>query len=429
MNCRLLMSRLSILFLLIIAAALSGCGGGGATPGNAASAVPDPLVVSPSDAVAYNGSPVNLYISGGTKPYTVTSSNSVVINVPNSVADSTVVFDASNVAEDTKVTLDVRDSKGVKASSIITVKPSVINNTLTVTPDPAMPGVGCGTAVCSGLMATVSVQLKNMATPLVNRNVRFDVVHGDYQFITNTSATTFADTITATTDQNGYATVRIRANVNAPTQYAILKVTDIVGGSVLQTTFTIAQYTDGTGILSVVPDTQTIAAYYKGECSSGVKVDYIIHGGTPPYTVQSTSTRVATVSPGTVETNGAGFTATTQNGFCPGTATIDIRDASGRVIKATLENKEGTNTVTVTPPVTVTFFTTAPATIVIANSASATFVVGGGTPPYYASSSNTAAVTASIAGSSLSIARTAAGTPATVSVTDSAGATKSITVN
>lgn len=418
------MSRVSILFLLISAAALSGCGGG-TSPGTAV-VVPGPLGVSPSDAVAYNGSPVTLYITGGTKPYTVTSSNSAVINVLNSVADSTVIFDASNVAADTQVTLDVLDSKGVKASSTITVKPSVINNTLTVTPDPATPGVGCGTAVCSGLMATVSVQLKNMATPLVNRNVRFDVVQGDFKFITNASATTFADTITTTTDQNGFANVRLRANVNAPTQYAILKVTDVVGGSILQTTFTIAQYTDGTGILSVVPGTQTITAYYKGECSSGVRVDYIIHGGTPPYTVQSTSTLVATVSPNTVETNGAGFTATTQNGFCPGTAIIDIRDATGRVIKATLENKEGTNTVT--PPVTVAFFTTAPATIVIAEGASATFVVGGGTPPYYASSSNTAVVEASIAGSLLSITRKAAG-PVTVSVTDSAGATKSITVN
>ena len=382
--------------------------------------------MSPSAAVAYHGNPVTLYITGGTKPYTVTS-QSVLINVPNSVADSTVVFDASNVAADTDVILEVLDSKSVKAVSTITVKPSVINNTLTVTPDPASPGTGCGTAVCSGLMATVSVQLQNMATPLVSRNVRFDVVQGDYQFITNPGATTFADTITTTTDQNGNANVRLRANVNAPTQYAILKVTDVDGGSFLQTTFTIAQYTDGTGILSVVPPTQTIIAYYKGDCSSGVRVDYIIHGGTPPYTVQSTSTGVATVSPGTVLTNGAGFTATTHANFCPGTATIDIRDATGKVIQATLENKEGTNTVT--PPPTVVFFTTAPETIVIANLGSATFTVGGGTPPYYASSSNTAKVTASIVGNSLTISRTGAPSGETVSVTDSAGATKSITVN
>lgn len=407
-------------------ALLSGCGGGGATAGNA---TPDPLVVSPSTAVAYNGNPVTLYITGGTKPYTVTSSNSALINVPNSVGESTVVFDASNVAEDTEVTLTARDSKGVTAASVITVKPAVINNNLTVTPDPATPGTGCGTAVCSGLMATVSVQLKNFATPLVNRSVRFDVVQGNFQFVTNTNATTFADTITTTTDQNGNAHVRLRANVNAPTQYAILKVTDVVGGSVLQTTFTIAQYTDGAGILSVVPDTQTVSAYYKGDCTSGFRLDYIIHGGTAPYRVTSTATDVATVSPSTVLTNGAGFTATTR-GVCSSTGvSIDIVDATGRFVVATLKNEEGTHDVTVTPPVTVDFFTTAPATIVLANPGSATFIAGGGTPPYYASSSNTAAVTAAISGSSFTISRVGAAIGVAVSVTDSAGATKSITVN
>lgn len=421
MGCRQTISGFSLLLLFAISAVISGCGGGGATAGNV---TPDPLVVSPSAAVAYNGNPVTLYISGGTKPYTVTSSDSSVINVPNSVADATVVFDASNVPENTPVTLTVRDFKGVTAVSAITVKPAVINNNLTVTPDPAAPGVGCGTAVCSGLMATVSVQLKNMATPLVNRNVRFDVVQGDFQFITNTSATTFADTISTTTDQNGNAHVRLRANVNAPTQYAILKVTDVVGGSVLQTTFTIAQYTDGAGILSVVPDTQTITAYYKGECSSGVRVDYIIHGGTPPYTVQSTATSVATVSPSTVQTNGAGFTATTQNGLCPGTAIIDIKDATGRVILATLKNLEGTNTVT--PPVTVPFFITS-STITVAAAANATVTAGGGTPPYSVTSNNLAVATASIAGSTITITGVSTGA-ATVTVTDAIGATKAIAV-
>ena len=419
--------RLSWLSSLVTAAflglmtLLSGCGGGGATAGNV---TPDPLVVSPSAAVAYHGNPVTLYITGGTKPYTVTSGNSALINVPNSVSGSTVIFDASNVAADTDAILTVLDAKGVTAISTITVKPSVINNTLAVTPDPASPGTGCGTAVCSGLMATVSVQLQNMATPLVGRNVRFDVVQGDFQFITNPGATTFADTITTTTDQNGNANVRLRANVNAPTQYAILKVTDVDGGSVLQTTFTIAQYTDGTGILSVVPPTQTIQAYYKGDCSSGVSVDYIIHGGTPPYTVQSTSTGVATVSPGTVLTNGAGFTATTHANFCPGTATIDIRDATGRVIQATLENKEGTHDVT---SVTPAFFVTAPATLNVAVGSTPSYAIGGGTSPYYASSSNIAAATVVLDGSLLTINGVASGL-ATITVVDTAGASRTIAV-
>ena len=417
MNSRLLMSRLSI-FPLVIAAVLFGC------KENTISISPSPLAVSPGEAVAYNGSPVTLYISGGTTPYTATSSNSAVINVPNSVGGTTLIFDASNVAEDTLVNLNVRDSKNEVATATITVKPSVINNTLTVTPDPATPGAGCDPAVCSGLTALVTVQLKNMITPLVNRSVRFDVVQGDYLFITNSSATTFANTLTATTDQNGYAHVRLKANVNAPTQYAILKVTDEVGGSVLQTTFTIAQYTDGAGILSVVPDTHTITAYYEGTCSVGARVDYLIHGGTPPYTVTSTSTGVATVSPGSVLTNGGGFTATTQNAFCPGTATFAIRDATGRLITATLENEAGSKEVSAPDPVALF----APAVVSVAQGAAISVTVGGGTAPYYVSSSNLAIATVSVAGTRVTINGLAVGT-ATVTVADTAGATKAITIN
>lgn len=413
MSCRLLLSRMSM-FPLFMAAVLSGCGG------NSTSL--DPLAVSPGDAVAYSGNPVTLYISGGNQPYTITSSNSAVINVPPSVDGSTVVFDPNNVAEDTQVNLDVRDLTGALATASVTVKPSVITNTVTVTPEPAGPGVSCDPAVCSGLTALVTVQLKNLATPLVNRTVRFDVAEGDFWFITNPAGTTFADTITATTDQNGYAHVRIKAKPDAPTQYAILKVTDVAGGSVLQTAFTIAQFTNGEGILSVVPDTHTITAYYKGTCSYGARVDYIIHGGTAPYTVTSTSPGVATVSPATVLTNGAGFTATTHNDFCPGTATFDIKDATGRTITATLENKEGSATVPV-----VAFYVTAPSSVTIAAGSTAAFKAGGGTSPYYVSSSDTAVAQASISGANLSIDGIASGT-ATITVSDSKGTTKSISV-
>ena len=397
---------------------LSGCGGGGASSSNALA-----LTVNPVAAVAYNGIPVTFYITGGAKPFYVTSSDTAAISVDRNVPDESFVINANNVSADTPVTLTILDSNGATTPIAVTVKPALVTNTLTVTPD---PGTACGTSVCSGMQATVSAQLKNMSAILANRTVRFDVVQGDYQFITNASGTSFADSITTTTDQSGNAVVRLKANTNAPTQYAILKVTDVAGGSFMQTTFTIAQFTDGTGILSVVPATHTITAYYKGDCSSGVKVDYIIHGGTPPYTVQSTSTGIATVSPGTVLTNGAGFTATTHNAFCPGTVSIDIRDATGRVIQATLENKEGTNTVT--PPPTVAFFTTAPAAVTVAGGATASFTVGGGTSPYYASSGNTAIATASIAGTTLTITGVASGGPVNITVADSAGATKTIAV-
>lgn len=395
---------------------LSGCGGGGVASNTA-----EPLVVLPGTATLYYGYPTVFTISGGRKNYTVYSSDSAILPVSSNVADNTFVASASNVATDTEVTLTVRDSDGKQATVAVTVKPAtLVGTSITVTPE-ADSGMGCAPAVCSGGYGLVSVRLLQFSG-VSNHSLRFEVMHGDFEFVDG--ATTRAS-IDVTTDQIGYALARIKAKTDAPTQFALLKVTDLVNGSSQQTSFTIAQYTSGTGILSVVPETHTIQAYWKGECSSGVKVDYLIHGGTPPYTVQSTSTGVATVYPNTVLTNGAGFTATTKNGFCPGTATIDIKDATGRVIQATLENKEGTETVTLPTPAA--FFTTAPADVTVAAGSSANFVIGGGATPYYASSSDTTVATATIASSILTITGVASGT-ATITVMDSAGASKTIKV-
>jgi hypothetical protein len=95
------------------------------------------------------------------------------------------------------------------------------------------------------------------------------------------------------------------------------------------------------------------------------------------------------------------------------------------VIQATLENKEGTNTVT--PPPTVALFTTAPAAVTVAVGVNASFLVGGGTPQYYASSSNIAVATAAISGGNLVITGISSGT-AIITLADSAGVTKTINV-
>ncbi|MDP2828412.1 MAG: hypothetical protein Q8O37_07380 [Sulfuricellaceae bacterium] len=406
---------LTALFLSF-AVLLSGCGGGGAsTDINTQN-----MLVTPDSAVAYNGIPVTFHITGGMKAYHVTSSNSSVISLPYDVPGDSFVVNPSNVEADTDVTLTVMDATGYSQKLLVTVKPAPLNNAFTITPVSAT----CGTAVCSGQQATASVTMKIGTDIQVGKKVQFDVIdYSAFSFISDTGALT--KIIEATTDQTGKAIVRLVANSGVPTQFALIRATDVSGGSYVQTTFTIVQFTNGTAVLSVVPPKHTITAYWKGTCSSGVKVDYLIHGGTPPYTVQSTSTGVATVSPTTVLKDGAGFTATTQNGFCPGEVTIDIKDATGLVIAATLENKEGAETVPVPDPIA--FFTTAPAAVsVVAGGPTATFVVGGGTPSYYASSSDTSVALAFYTGS-LVITGVASGT-ATITVMDSAGASKSITV-
>ena len=189
------------------------------------------------------------------------------------------------------------------------------------------------------------------AVPIANRAVRFANVQGNYQFYTSGPGTpdTFANSITVTTDQNGQAIVRIKADVNAPTQVALLRATELTTGNVLNTSFTIAQFIDGAGTLTATPTTWTLSGPNSSNCAANLPVTYYIFGGTPPYRIQSTLPNFAVISPPLVQTNGGGFTATVTGLICTNDtgAPITITDATGRTISVILVNKVGTG-VTVT---------------------------------------------------------------------------------
>ena len=115
--------------------------------------------------------------------------------------------------------------------------------------------------------------------------MRFDVIGSAYAIVTNNPAQPLASSLTVLTDSAGTASVVLQVNANAPTQFAQMRVTDVTSGQQLVGNFTIVQNTDGSAILTVVPDTVTITGAFKGVCSSGFAIDYYIFGGTPPYRV------------------------------------------------------------------------------------------------------------------------------------------------
>jgi hypothetical protein len=308
---------------------------------------PVPLVVLPSTATVYANQPVTLTILGGAGPYQAFSSNGSVLPVTRNVVGDQVVLAPANVDADTTVTITIVDSTNASVTATITVKPAPLLNTLTVSPTPATPGTGCGTAVCAGQTASATVTVKNAAGAGVQgRAVRFEVVQGNYQFITSGPGLpeTLANSITVTTDQAGVAVVRLRADVNAPTQVALIRATELTSGNVLNATFVIAQFTDGAGTLTAIPTTWTVTGPDSSNCAANTPVTYYIFGGTPPYRIQSTLPGFANIVPSVVQTNGGGFTAILTGTVCapsPG-AQITITDATGRTIAVSLINGFGT---------------------------------------------------------------------------------------
>ena len=320
-----------IAILGAMGALLGSCGGGGAV-----STTPPPVTpvsVLPATSDVFADLPTTFSISGGTGPYTLGSSNIVAVPVPNITGSSFTVI-AKGVIADTAVTITIRDSVGATAAAALTVKPTTLNNTVTLTPI-APSGAGCGGGLCSGGDARVVVTAVLNGIKLVNRPIKFDVFQGDFRFVTpgtNVQVTS----ITVNTDENGEAVARLQAIVTAPTQVATFTSTDTVTGLVRRTNFNIIQTTSGTGILSTLPSGATTFTGNKPgvgqppQCPVGGVVDYYIYGGTPPYVVVSPLPQYLTVFPSIVTTNGGSFRVTENS--C-GASQLIVTDAQNRVVE------------------------------------------------------------------------------------------------
>ena len=370
---------------------LSACGGGSGAPNNFFTGT---LTVLPATAVAYSGVPTTLTISGGTGPYRAFSSNSALLPVTQTVPGKTVVLLAGNVDEDTVVTITVQDAAtlqpvAAQVSVTITVRAAALGNLLSITPNLTE----CGTAICSGQTGTASVNLLSpQGVPIAGRAVRFDVLGTAYAIATNT-AQPFVTSLIVVSDANGVASVIIRANAGAATQYAQLLVTDLTSGQQRTLNFVIQQVTDGSKILSVVPGEATITGAFKGQCSSGFVTDYYIYGGTPPYRVTSTFPGSVTLINSVVNASGGFFEAIT-NGACVDPLTFSILDATGLQTTATLTNVEGTEDApVVTPAVAISppGYTSAACT-----GASFSFTISGGKPPFSVASAGAVVLTSPV---------------------------------
>jgi len=366
---------------------LSGCGGGSGAQNNVFS-TPGPLTVLPGAAIAYSGTPIVLTISGGTPPYQAFSSNSAVVPVVQAVAGSTMVLVPGTVSGDIDVTITVQDDTTGRAvpptstTAALTVRAAPLLNSLTITPNNA----DCGTtAICSGQNGTATVTvLGPQGGPLAGRQVRFDVVSGPYGITTTNPAQPVVSTLTVISDANGVASVIIKANASAPTQFAQLRATDLTSGQQLLGNFLIQGVTDGTKILTVVPSSAKITGAFTGICSTGFVTEYFIYGGTPPYRVTSTFPNSVTLSGSPVNASGGSFRATTK-GDCVDPLTFSIVDASGLQTTATLSNVEGTGTV---PAPAALKITPATYTQPVCSGTSIPFAVSGGTPSYNVTAAN-----------------------------------------
>lgn len=353
------------LMLLACAATLSlvaGCGGGGAKdpfdPGPAAPA----LIVNPTSLNVYSNLPTVVTISSGVGPFRVFTSDGVVLPVTPVVSGSLVTLVPSNVSADTGVTITIQDALGRRVLVDVTVKPSTLVGSVVVEP---VANSTCGGAtgdspvpVCSAETATVKAVVRNANTSVIpNRQIRFDVVYGDFRFVTDANGANPTTSVTLVSDQNGQANALIKTGVVSVSQAALIRVTDLVTGNRVDRSFTIVQKIDGSAILSVVPGSYESKSFYKGECG-GTSGDFLVYGGRPPYTARSSLPNTVLLSvdsfigdPVTIRNSGGSFRASTRLDSCVGyQAAIVVTDADGRNVTVTYKEEEGANDRPAPPP-------------------------------------------------------------------------------
>jgi len=360
--------------------ALGGCGGGSGAPNNPfqpGPPTPGALSVLPPIITAFSNTPVTLTISGGAAPFFVVSSNPAVLPVAQSPSGNTIVLLPGTVTVDTAVTITVQDAVGQRATSTVTIKAAPIFGTLTIKPSSS----ACGANICSGQTGTASVTVTGPGgVGIPGRQVRFDVVDGDFAIQSNNPGAPLVPTLTAVSDGNGVATVFIQANLGAPTQPATLRATELTSGNQVNGQFTIVQTT----ALSVLPGDATITAPDNTGCLGGFTVVYTVFGGTPPYSASTSVPNAVTIQNGVNIPFGGSFTAIT-TGVCANPATIIVVDATGQTTTATLHNLLGpAGPPPPVPPVTVNItpgsYTTASGTGCTGQTFG--FIVSGGVAPY-----------------------------------------------
>lgn len=358
---------------------LAACGGGGGSPSNPYQPGGSAPSVAPSTANIYSQIPYVFTVTGGTQPYRITSGNPNDLHVPAEAVGNTFAVLGAAVTAPTTESLTVTDALGRAATATVTINPAVLLPTsITITGNPNC--AASGATLCSGQDGSASVTATGAnGVPLAGRAIRFDVVQGDYTISPPGQAP--ATSFTVTTDQNGVAAVRLLVAVTAPTQIATIRATDIASGESIVGQFTIAQYTNGSATLTVLPTgTTTFTGPDAATCSTGGQASFYIFGGTPPYTVATNFPQAITIKGAPVLKSGAGFTITT-TGVCVTNLNFIITDASGRVATSpTVDNVVGT---AAAPP---TGLAVQPPSYDLTASSctgkTATFIVTGGTPPY-----------------------------------------------
>jgi hypothetical protein len=393
---------------LVSAVALSSCGGGGA------SSTPQggPLTLQPSGGSIYAGVPYTIQFTGGSAPYTLASSEPLLLAVPQSVRGNSITVVANNpgvvdVGLDPNevprrsVNISVRDATGSQVAGTYNVLQNFLTSygisfSPTSCPNGTVPAVG---SVCAGgdIAVRLSATFNGNLTP--NRQFRLEVIRGPF-FWVHPSSGVVGNSVTVTSDNQGVVTAIMRVTAGVPTQLAVLRVVDVASGVYVDHTFVI-DGANANAVLTAIPQAFTFTGPDSATCGTGVG-DFFVFDGLPPYSATSSNPNV-TIEALDPNSNPGRFRIRAINpGICLTDATVVVVDSLGARTTVTVNTATGSNPPATPPPPPLTV---APNAITLGCGQSGSVSIIGGSGTSRSASSPDPRLTATTTANTLTITR------------------------
>jgi hypothetical protein len=441
--------------ILASAAALLGSCGGSGVSGDTGVSVGS-LSLIPGSGSLFANVPFTFTIAGGSKPYTVSTSEQTLIPnqtvngntfvvVPNNPGVVDPVTDP-NIVPSRSIRFTVRDNAGTQVitgdTSFKVVQNFITGYRLSINSLFACGVDSTGKPIsaegCSGSESAIDLFPTSDGVLYRNRPLRFSINYGEFTFVDRNSSppNRLVPTITLTTSgataptgtESGSLRAFFRTSDTARTQYAGLRITDVQSGVYRDVDFLIINPTVTTQATLIPASLGPLAGVDASKCGSG-GVDVRISGGKAPYsiTVSASSRAIVSVNPPIVlDANGifaVGVAAAPAPNSClTEPNAITVTDANGLTTSFGVTTTAGTGAAVL--PLTVS-----PSSVCLTDGAIATIAISGGNTLKVLNSSNTALATiapptgnAAFTATITAVgASTVAGTPVSINVSDGAG--------
>jgi hypothetical protein len=416
-------------FALAASLLVAACGGGGPA-GNPNQG--GPISASPENGTFYAGMPSTITVSGGRKPYAITSSEPGILPVPAIVnANSFEVVPNNPGVVDTglgpndlpvrTIIVSVRDTTGIIVNISIKVAQNFVTGyrlAFVASTCPVATTPGATLQPCAGGDTALQLNATTNGSLHGNEAFRLEVVRGSFAFYTpNGSTSIISNTYTTTSDHEGKITAVIRVPAGVPSQIAIIRVVHIGTGASQDQVFTIVGASTAPLTLVAIPNSFTFTGPDANSCGTG-SGDFFVFDGAPPYSAVSSNSGVQ-VLPAVSNSQPGRFTIAVGSGqACPDAAPVVVTDSQGNRVVVTVTAVRGA--AAAAPP----DLAVAPNVITLACNTSGSVSVVGGSGAYAVNSSHPR-VNATVSGHTITITRLNADpvgsifpTTASISVTD-----------